>query len=120
MFFKHLGLFLLSIILKPIISFIGFIYGIIKNPKNVSNKLLELSISNDRYMGGASSELLNDYLFTKDSEHKLGDTRETISSYIGRNRLENTLTKEGEKWDSILNKIDNNHSIDAIGWKSKK
>ena len=95
-------------------------YGLVTNFNKISDKLQELSMSNDRYIGGAACELLNNYLFKKETKNPLADTRTTISSYIGKNKLDDTLTEEGIKWDSILNKIDNNHSIDAIGWKSKK
>lgn len=119
-FITYLLLFLLSEILRIIFLIIGITYGLVTNFNKISDKLQELLMSNDRYIGGAACELLNKYLFKKETKHPLGDTRTTISSYIGKNKLDDTLTEEGIKWDSILNKIDNNHSIDAIGWKNNK
>jgi hypothetical protein len=48
------------------------------------------------------------------SEHLFGNPDETISSVLGKNELKHTLTKLGKLIVWILNKIDFNHTKNAI------
>lgn len=50
----------------------------------------------------------------KKTGYKFGNEDETISSVIGKNKKTNTLTIAGYLLDLLLDKIDKNHSIDAI------
>jgi hypothetical protein len=59
------------------------------------------------------AELFNDLLIKDDSD-QFGDEDETISSVLGKNQLKNNLTKLGQLLNSLLNLIDNNHSINSI------
>ena len=83
---KALLLYILSEILKPVFSVLGIIYGLITNPKNISNKLFKMAQSNDRFVNVTCEEIFNDKLITKESNYKFGDGRETISSAVGRNK----------------------------------
>lgn len=117
---KALFLYLLSVVLKPILSIIGIVYGLITNPKNIGEKLYKMAQSNDRFVNVTCEEVLNDTMITKEAIYKFGDGRETISSAIGRNFLTHTLTKFGKWWDGYLNSVDPGHTKNAIGWRRKK
>jgi hypothetical protein len=59
------------------------------------------------------AELFNDLLIKDDSD-QFGDEDETISSVLGKNQLKNNLTKLGQLLNSLLDLLDNNHSINSI------
>ena len=107
-------------ICRLILSPIGLTYGLIFNPKGTADKLMEMAMSDDRYCGAICSELLNDTLITKESKHKFGDGRQTVSGYLGQNQISGTLTNAGKWLVDKLNLIDKNHAVDAIGWRNKK
>ena len=50
----------------------------------------------------------------RDNPNRFGNPDETISSVLGKNKRENTLTKTGKALDWILDKLDPNHSIKSI------
>ena len=50
----------------------------------------------------------------KENGYKFGAEDETISSALGKNQRDNTLTKTGKKLVWILDKIDKNHCIKSI------
>ena len=116
----NIGLCLLARICRLIFSIVGFIYGLFVNPKGTSDKLREMSMSDDRYCGVVASELLSDTMLTKESKHKFGDGRQTVSGYLGQNQISGTLTKAGKWLVDKLNLIDKNHAVDAIGWRKKE
>lgn len=62
----------------------------------------------------AYQELWNDLLSTKNSKHLYGNPGERISSVLGKNYEDNTLSKSGVLLNNILNKIQPNHSILSI------
>ena len=55
----------------------------------------------------------NARLITKDGYH-FGAEGETISSALGKNERDGTLTEDGKKLVKLLNKFDKNHCINAI------
>lgn len=55
----------------------------------------------------------NRFLITEDG-YKFGDSRETISSVLGKNKIAGTLTKTGKILCWILDSIDHNHCIKSI------
>jgi len=59
-------------------------------------------------------ELFNDVLITTASKNAFGDNQETISSVIGKNLEDNTLSKTGIWLNKILNLIQPNHSVISI------
>lgn len=98
----------------------GIIYGLFTNPQKIKAKFYEMAQSNDRFVNGTCAELFNKVLLTEDSIHKFGDSRETVSSVLGRNKQAGTLSKHGLWWDKKLNKIDPDHTTKAIGWRPAK
>lgn len=57
--------------------------------------------------------LFNKTLKTKDG-YPFGAENETISSALGKNQVQNTLTKTGKALVWLLDKIDKNHCAKAI------
>ena len=79
----------------------------------VSTYFRACAISIDQLGNVFCAELFNDLLI-KDDSNPFGDEDETISSVLGKNQLKNNLTKLGQLLNSLLNLIDNNHSINSI------
>lgn len=85
--------------------------------KNGSNELsgwvFRWAISIDQLGNVLYKDLLDDALIDSNGI-PFGNPDETISSVIGKNKLNNTLTRTGKALDCILNKLDPNHSIKSI------
>jgi hypothetical protein len=116
---KGLILFIVSLVLCSIFYPTGFIYSVIltlfKNGYTELDKyLFQCAISQDQHANTWLAKLFNDVLI-KQGGFKFGNTDETISSVLGKNQLNNKLTKLGLFINSILNKIEKNHSIKSIG-----
>lgn len=71
------------------------------------------ALSIDQLGNVVCKELFNDALITP-SGIEFGNPDETISSVLGKNKLNNSLTWLGKSLDWILNKLDPNHSINSI------
>ena len=59
--------------------------------------------------------LFNDLFLVDKSIYPFGSSDETISSVLGRNKLQNNLSTIGKGLDKLLDTIDKNHSIKSIG-----
>ena len=53
----------------------------------------------------------------KENGYKFGAEDETISSALGKNQRDNTLTKTGKKLVWLLDKIEENHCLKSINDK---
>lgn len=73
-----------------------------------------LAISLDQFGNVLMQHLFNDILIDNKSRNLFGSPDETISSVIGKNKQDGTLTKFGLFISSILDRLDNNHSIKSI------
>jgi hypothetical protein len=104
-------LFVVSIVLFLPLSLINIILVIFKGG-NVSNYFLETAIDIDRFGNRNFRTLLN--LTLQRNGYKFGDERETVSSALGKNKRDNTLTQTGEILCNILDKLDENHCIKSI------
>lgn len=102
-------------VLKWILTPLAYTYGVIRSlaNKDFNRYNKHLAIAKDQYGNGLCQYLFNDLLITKDG-YKFGNIDETISSVVGKNKRDNTLSFLGRVLDSILNKIDKNHSIKSI------
>jgi hypothetical protein len=109
-------LFLVSSILKIVLSPILYSYGVIVSikRKELDSWHKQLALSKDQYGNALGKYIFNRFLITKDSNHKFGNIDETISSVIGKNKKENTLTRTGICLDRLLDFFDSNHSIKSI------
>ncbi|MEI7510103.1 MAG: hypothetical protein WCJ62_11645 [Flavobacterium sp.] len=109
-------LFIIATILKltlfPLLYLIGAITSIVKGGFNQWN--LDLAIAKDQYGNALGKYVWNGLLITKHSKHLFGNIDETISSVIGKNKRDRTLTFLGIFVENILEAIDPNHSENAI------
>jgi hypothetical protein len=74
---------------------------------------LSSALSLDKYTNREFRTLWNKYLRTKDG-YKFGVDGETISSALGKNQRDGTLTKTGKRLVYLLNKLDENHCQKSI------
>jgi len=99
--------YILIIICTPL----GFVWALFKQPKNY---FFKIAVSLDQLGNVICMENLNAWLITNKSKYFFGSPDETISSVLGKNKRAGTLTRFGWIVDRILNKLDDNHSINAI------
>ena len=71
------------------------------------------ALSLDKYANREFRTLWNKYLRTESGYH-FGEIGETISSALGKNERDNTLTKTGKRLVWLLNKLDKNHAFKSI------
>jgi len=57
-----------------------------------------------------------DAIFIRDGGYKFGNPKETISSVIGKNQVNNTLSIAGKILRWMLDKIDKDHCINSINY----
>jgi 8-oxo-dGTP diphosphatase len=103
---------ILKLALSPILYTYGMIVSLYRHEFNKWNN--KLAISKDQYGNTLGKYLFDRLLITKLSKNHFGNVDETISSVLGKNKVDNTLTKLGKVIDFILNSLEENHSIKAI------
>ena len=84
--------------------------------KRMSGYFLGDATSIDRFGNYNFRTLWNSVLITKESKHKFGDFRETISSVLGKNMVAGTLSGVGQILAWTLDMIDKDHCIKSIRW----
>ena len=112
---KGLILFLIAIFLFLPLTGINIVLVLIKNPtwKSLDEYFFQTALDIDRFGNRNFRTLLNNSLI-KDSIHKFGDPRETISSVLGKNERDETLTVTGVLLVKLLNAIDKDHCKKSI------
>lgn len=80
---------------------------------NKKGYFLSSATNLDKFGNREFRTLLNKTLITKDG-YKFGNINETISSVLGKNQRDNTLTKTGKVLVWILDKIDKDHVRKSI------
>ena len=106
-------LVILAEFLKMLLWFPMFLYGLIR-VRNKKQWFLNLAISKDQYGNVLGMYLFNDLLILKKSQHRFGHPDETISSVLGKNKRDGTLTKIGQILSNVLDFLDHNHVIKSI------
>jgi hypothetical protein len=81
--------------------------------KNKRGYFKSSAISLDRFGNREFRTLFNKVLIL-DNGYQFGDISETISSVLGKNEKDNTLTKAGKWLVWVLDKIDKNHAAKSI------
>lgn len=114
---KNLFLALIAIILFIFIEPISFFYVVFVKEKfsmkRLSGYWRGFAIAVDRFGNYQYKSILNRILKTE-SGYEFGDFRETISSVLGKNQRNNSLTKSGKFLVEILDKLDKNHCEKSI------
>lgn len=75
----------------------------------------KIAFAKDQTANVQMKHLFNRWFLSRNSIHHFGNPDETISSVLGRNQLAKTLTLKGWLLVKILDYIDPNHCIKAIG-----
>ncbi len=109
---------LLSTILFPIGLAITFFGNLYKRRwefsfKRLDAQLLSIAVSIDASGNVVCKDLFNRTLKQPEG-YEFGKRKETISSVLGKNQRDNTLTKTGKGLAFILDKIDENHCLNSI------
>ena len=113
-------LFFISIVLMALTAPLGFIYGLLYSLfksgfRGIGEYFLKIAVSIDQLGNVIMQHLLNT-LWIKRGGYQFGNRDETISSALGKNKRLGTLTAFGRLIDTILDKIDPNHSLNSIDY----
>jgi hypothetical protein len=87
------------------------IYALIDTKETLSSFFGKMALSIDITGNVMFSGMFNDWLATG---YKFGNRKETISSVLGKNKRDGTLTGLGTSLANILDFIDENHCIKSI------
>jgi 8-oxo-dGTP diphosphatase len=85
-----------------------------KGWKDLKQYFLNVAVSYDQTANAENGVIYNDIMITKMSLNEFGFPDETLSSVFGKNKRVDTLTKFGNIWAWLLNKIEHNHVEMAI------
>lgn len=115
--------FIVSMVLGWILIPMGVIWGFVEafvkrgfksSLKRLNKYFFDIAISIDQLGNVACKELFNDVLIRYYSKNRFGNPDETVSSVLGKNKRDNTLTVAGNVLERILHFLDKNHSINSI------
>lgn len=118
--FISIFLFLIAIFIFSLVLPFGILYQFYDFFKNKHKKLyvadyfFKMAQCIDQLGNVVNRAIFNDVLLTKESTNSFGDNQETISSVIGKNLEDNTLSKVGLLLNKILNYIEPNHALISI------
>jgi len=115
---KNFLLIIVAIVLCALLFPFGILYALFT--QNISLYFRGIAESIDQLGNHVMGGLFNQWMlragipFTDFQPYKFGNIDETVSSVLGKNQKRGTLTKSGRWLNRLLNKLDKNHSIDAI------
>lgn len=109
--FLGLILFLIAIILFLPLTIINFVVVAFKG--KAEGYFMSSAINLDRY-GNYEFRSLFNLILKKNGGYEFGDFRETISSVLGKNQRDNTLSKTGKILVFILDRLDKEHCKKSI------
>ena len=118
-------LFILSTVLSFILYPVAFIVSIVKNfyhakfkdgLSKLNQQFFDIASSIDATGNVVCDDLFNLVWIKKDG-YQFGNRKEPISSALGKNQQQKTLTWAGWIMVFILNAIDKNHCIKSIDYK---
>lgn len=111
---KGFLLFIVALFLSVIIYPIGIIYAFFNYlfANKWKRMFLSSALAIDLIGNTVCEDLFNNILRT--TGPRFGDSRETISSVLGKNQRDGTLTPLGNLLATLLDTIDKNHCKDSI------
>ena len=112
---KGILLFIVSILLgglKIILQIFGTIISFKRG--KYGEYYMKIDISNDQHGNVVGQYVFNLVLIKSKSKALFGNPDETISSVLGKNKRDNTLTWLGRKIADILDRLEKNHVEKAI------
>lgn len=109
----NLLLFLIAYTLLLPLTIFNYIVVVGAKDKTSEGYFRSTAINIDRFANREFRTTWNKYLRTPEG-YEFGNPEETISSALGKNKRDGTLSKWGKRLDWLLDKIDKNHSIKSI------
>ncbi len=113
----NLLLALVSVFLFLLLEPISFVYVIFIKEKfqfgRLSGYWRDFAVAVDRFGNYQYRSLLNKFLVSENA-YQFGDFRETISSVLGKNERDKTLSPLGRLLVKILDKLDKDHCRKSI------
>ena len=110
-------LVILAKVLYLVVEPINFIYVIFVKKKftwkRLNDYFREEAVSIDRFGNSQYRSLFNAW-FVADGGYQHGNINETISSVLGKNQRDETLTRFGRLLAKILDLIDKDHCLKSI------
>lgn len=108
----------LAVLLFPLSLLITFFINLYKRRwkfsfKRLDEQFLSIATSVDASGNVVCKDLFN-LLLIKKGGYEFGKRKETISSVLGKNQRDNTLTSVGKGVAFVLDKIDTDHCIKSI------
>lgn len=107
----NLILFLIAYLLLLPLTFIN--YAVVAHKSSSKGYFRSTAVNIDRFGNREFRALFNKVLI-KENGYRFGDIRETISSVLGKNQRDKTLSKTGKFLVWILDLIDKNHCEKSI------
>lgn len=110
-FVWHLFLFLIAWVLFLMLSIINYVVVLFKG--GAKGYFLSSAVSIDKFGNREFRSLWNATL-RKSNGYEFGKENETISSALGKNKRDGTMSITGKVLDFILDIFEKNHSIKSI------
>ncbi|MGQ1929829.1 hypothetical protein [Ornithobacterium rhinotracheale] len=110
---KNFSLFLIAYTLLLPLTIFNYVVVVRAKDKTSKGYFRSTAVNIDRFGNREFRATWNKYL-RKENGYAFGDERETISSVLGKNERDGTLTKCGQILCKFLNKIDKNHCSKSI------
>lgn len=104
---------LVALILFMAFAPFGILYQVVTDLKGAGKYFFDIAVCIDQAGNVVCRKLLN-LVMIKSDGHRFGNPDETISSAIGKNHADGTLTWCGWGLYRLLNKIEKDHSEKAI------
>ena len=109
----NLLLSIIAVVLFILIEPLNFVFVVIIKRHKASGYFRNLAVGIDRF-GNYQFRTLFNALFRLENGYKFGNFNETVSSVLGKNQRDNTLSKIGWLLVNILDFIDENHCLNSI------
>ena len=106
-------LFLIAYILLLPLTIINYVVVLFKSKDHAKGYFRSTAVNLDKF-GNREFRTLWNLTLRKPNGYEFGNVNETISSALGKNQCDNTLSKVGKVLVWILDKLDKNHSIKSI------
>ncbi len=109
-----LGILLFAVALALMLPLTVINFVVVAFRGNGKGYFMNTAINLDRFGNYEFRTLWNVVLIRKDSPHRFGDFRETISSVLGKNQQAGTLSATGRVLAGLLDWIDEGHCSKCI------
>lgn len=116
---KNFILVIVAVVLFVLLCPVGLVVELVmiwrrENRKHLNDFFLRIAVSIDQLGNTICATLFNLALIKHSSPFRFGNPDETISSVIGKNKINHSLTSVGVWLDWVLDSLDDNHSLKNI------